>query len=216
MQQTIPVFIIEDNRLLRDGIVSLLGGCPDIRVVDSVGSPGVALRKIREVRPQVVLVDASLRGRDSQRLVRDVRKAAPEARVIVMDLLPAQEDIAEFIQAGASGLILKNATADEMAKTIRMVAAGTEVLPSILAQTLVSQIAKCAAGRATPEAMSAVRLSKREREIANLIAHGLSNKEIADQLFISTSTVKSHVHNLLDKLVLRNRIELAVFMHTDQ
>lgn len=216
VQQAISVFVIEDNRQLRDGIVKLLNAHPDMRVVAAVGSPDVALPRIQETRPRVVLVDAGLRARDSHRLVGGVGKTAPEVRVIVMELLPAQEDVTEFVRAGASGFILKGATTDEVMKTIRSVAAGREVLPLTLARTLVAHLVRYAAGRPAPEVVRAVRMTKREREVTDLISQGLSNKEIAERLYLSTSTIKSHVHNILEKLALRNRVQIAAFSHENR
>ena len=129
MAPVISVFAIEDNPLLRDGLVTLLKGQPDVRVVAVVGSGEAALPGIEKTKPRVVLVDAGLGDHDSQRLVEGVTARAPESRVIVMDFLPAEEDVVGFVKAGASGFIVKDATAAEFLTTIRSVAAGAKVLP---------------------------------------------------------------------------------------
>src|ERR1700680_4602977 len=110
MAAKILVLVIEDTRLLRDGLEALLEAQPDFKVVAAAEGANVGLLRLHETKPHVVLVDATLGNHDSRRVVESVRKSAPEARVIVMDLLPAQEDVIEFIRAGANGFIVKDAT----------------------------------------------------------------------------------------------------------
>jgi len=160
-----------------------------------------------------VLVDAALGNHDSHRLVETVRKEAPESKVIVMDLLPAQEDVIAFIKAGANGFIVKDATIEDFVRTIRSVAEGADVVPPALTGTLLSHIVDQAVTRSTAAVLEAVRMTKREREITTLIAEGLSNKEIAQRLNIATYTVKSHVHNILEKLALHSRLQIAAHAH---
>src|ERR1051325_8767441 len=175
------------------------------------GTP--ACLKFRRTTPHVVLVDAALGNHDSHRLVETVRKEAPESKVIVMDLLPAQEDVIAFIQAGANGFIVKDATIEDFVRTIRSVAEGADVVPPALTGTLLSHIVEQAVTRSTAAVLEAVQMTKREREITTLIAEGLSNKEIAQRLNIATYTVKSHVHNILEKLALHSRLQIAAHAH---
>jgi DNA-binding NarL/FixJ family response regulator len=209
----IPVLVVEDNRLLREGIVAILDRQPDLAVVAVAEDAGEALRRVPETRPRVVLVDAGLGDHDSHRLVEHIRQTAPQARVIVMDLLPVPEEVVEFVKRGASGFVVKDATVDDFVRTIRSVAEGREVLPPALTGTLFSHIAQHAAGRPTASRIGAVRMTKREREIIDLIADGLSNKEIAQRVHLATHTVKSHVHNILEKLALHSRLQLAAYAH---
>ncbi|PYO78946.1 MAG: DNA-binding response regulator, partial [Gemmatimonadetes bacterium] len=137
--------------------------------------------------------------------------ASPGVRIIVMDLLPAPEDVHDFVTAGASGFIAKDATLDEFVDTIRAVASGTDVLPAALTATLFSHIAKLAVGRKHADVAKAVRMTERERAVFDLIADGLSNKEIALRLHLATNTVKGHVHNILEKLALRTRLQIAAY-----
>src|SRR5690348_3282126 len=130
-----------------------------------------------------------------------------------MDLLPAQEDVIAFIKAGANGFIVKDATIDDFVKTIRTVAEGSDVVPAALTGTLLSHIVDQAVTRSTSAVLEAVQMTKREREIMSLIAEGLSNKEIAQRLNIATYTVKSHVHNILEKLALHSRLQIAAHAH---
>ena len=213
--QTTPVLVlvVEDNRLLCDGIVAILDRQPDLAVVAVAEDAAAALLRVSATRPRVVLVDAGLGDHDGHRLVEDIRQAAPEARVIVMDLLPVPEDVVEFVKRGASGFVMKDATVDDFVQTIRLVAEGREVLPSVLTGTLFSQLAQHAAGRPAAGVIGAVRMTRREREILGLIADGLSNKEIAQRVHLATHTVKSHVHNILEKLALHSRLQLAAYAH---
>jgi DNA-binding NarL/FixJ family response regulator len=161
----------------------------------------------------VVLVDFGLEDHDSLTLTATVRTEVPEARVIVMGILPLQEDVANFVQAGASGFIMKDASFDEFFATIRAVAGGAEVLPPALTNTLFSQIARGTVSGNSASLLESVRLTGREREVVELLGEGLSNKEIAARLQIAVHTVKSHVHNVLEKLALRSRLEVAAYTH---
>jgi DNA-binding NarL/FixJ family response regulator len=129
-----------------------------------------------------------------------------------MDLLPVQSDIIDFVKAGASGFILKDAPVTDFLKTIRSVAAGEKVLPRHLTSSLFSQIVERALnGTQNTNLMYAVRMTKRERQISNMIADGLTNKEIGLTLHLSPHTVKSHVHNILEKMALHTRVQIAKF-----
>ena len=165
------------------------------------------------MKPQLVLLDSALGDRDSARFVREVRQSFPDIKVIVMGLLPAHEDFVEFIRAGVAGFILKDATIEVFVTTILSVADGVSVLPSLLTSTLFSHVAAQAVSRGRRGAKAAVRMTARERQVIELIAEGLSNKEIADRLHLATHTVKSHVHNILEKLALHTRLEVAVYAH---
>jgi len=142
-----PVAVVEDNRLLCDGIVALLGRQPDLAVVAVAEDAPAALRRVPEARPEVVLVDAGLGDHDSPALVGEILRAAPEVRVIVIDLLPAPEDVVEFIRRGASGFVVKDATVEDLVYAVRSVARGAEVLPPVLADALLAHLAQTPARR---------------------------------------------------------------------
>jgi two-component system nitrate/nitrite response regulator NarL len=213
MTKRILVLVIEDNRLVREGLSALLSAQPDFKVVAAAEGANAGLLQVLETKPHVVLVDATLGSHDSHRLVESVRKEAPESKVIVMDLLPAHEDVIGFIKAGASGFIVKDATIEDFVRTIRSVAQGADVVPAALTGTLLSHIVDQAVQRSTAAVLEAVQMTKREREITGLIAEGMSNKEIAQRLNIATYTVKSHVHNILEKLALHSRLQIAAHAH---
>jgi DNA-binding NarL/FixJ family response regulator len=213
MATRISVVLIEDNRLLREGLTALLDAQADFQVVATAEDADAGILRVREARPHVVLVDAFLGTHDSHQLVGTLRHAAPASRVVMMDLLPVQEDFGAFIKAGASGFILKDATVEDFIATIRSVAAGVDVVPRALTGRLLSLVAEHAVVRRTPALLGAMRMTAREQEITALIADGLSNKEIAQRLSIATYTVKSHVHNILEKLALHTRLEIAAHAH---
>jgi len=207
------VLVIEDNRLVRDGLVALLDAQPDFRIVGAAEGSDAGLRRVQAAKPDVVLVDAFLGNQRSHRLVESVRATAPEARVVVMGLLPAEEDVVEFARAGATGFVVKRASTDDLVATVRSVAGGADVVPPAVTGVLCSFIAHGAVGCSAPAATPAVRMSRRQREVIDRIAEGLSNKEIAQRLNIATDTVKSHVHNVLEKLALHSRLQIAAHAH---
>ena len=218
MAQKTLILVIEDNRLLRDGLTALLDAQPDFKVVAAAEDANVGLLQLRETKPHVVLVDATLGDHDSRRVVETVRKTAPQARVIVMDLLPAEEDVIAFIKAGANGFIVKDATVDDFVRTIRSVAEGADVVPHALTGTLLSHIVDRAALRDTPVLdtpgmMEGVRMTRREREVIDLVTDGLGNKEIAERLNLTPHTVQNYVRHILEKLALHSRLQLAAFAH---
>lgn len=206
------ILLIEDNRLLREGIAETLNNHGDFEVI-ALAEDGDAVRSLKESNqaPDVVLLDLGLEKTNSLQLMALLRAELPKARVVAMDILPEQVDIVEFVEAGGSGFILKSASPQDYVDTIKAVAKGQKVLPDKLTASLFTQIVESAlsSGKGIPE--SAIQLTNREKEIVGLISEGLSNKEIAERLHIATHTVKSHVHNILEKLTLSSRLQIAVF-----
>jgi DNA-binding NarL/FixJ family response regulator len=210
----IKLLLIEDNRLLREGLAALLKKQPDMIVVETVGNGENILKIMNKHNPGIILLDLGLRNRSSMILVKLLKKNFNSVKIIMMDLIPVQADVFEFVQQGVSGFILKDATITEFLKTIRSVAKGFQVLPPNLTGSLFSQIVDHAISRSnTSELMESVRMTKRERQVIELIAEGNTNKEIAQVLHLSTYTVKSHVHNILEKLALSTRVQIAKYAH---
>lgn len=210
----IRVLLIEDNRLLREGMSEMLNDEEDIKTV-SASSSDDAFEKAKKLEPHVVLLDLGLRSQNSLKVVELLKKQYPQADVVVMDLIPAHADVVEFVKAGVSGFILKDATLDDFLHTIRSVVKGAKILPPPMTGSLFSQIVEHAIqGGKVDRLIDSVRMTKREQEVIDLIAQGRSNKEIARELNIAVHTVKSHLHNILDKLALHTRLELASFAHT--
>lgn len=205
----ISIVLIEDNRLVREGIAAMLNQTSEFRVVGAASSGELEL--LRSDPPQVILLDLGLWEDDSLRIAEVISKESPHSRIIVMDLLPAHEDIVEFVNAGVWGFIMKDATFDDLVGTIHSVVAGTKVLPPQMASSLFSQIAKEAVDAGESAAIESVRMTERERQVIDLIAEGLSNKEIAARLEIAPHTVKSHVRNIMEKLALHTRLQIAAY-----
>jgi len=206
----IRIQVIDDNRIMREGITAIINAQPDMRVVAATGGNTDTLRLAHKLNPHILLVDLGLRNQNSVRIVRSVSRELPEVRVIGMGLIPSQSEIVEFVEAGASGFIMKAATGADFLGTIRLVAKGIKIIPPPLTSSLFSHIIDHAFKEGKGRPTNAVAMTKREREIVALIADGLSNKEIARQLNIATYTVKSHVHNILQKLALRSRLQIAM------
>jgi DNA-binding NarL/FixJ family response regulator len=209
LKRKIKIFLIEDNRLLRDGIKAIINKQEDLKIVAATGGNHDTLERIATLKPQVVLMDLGLRGENGLRVVATLSKDYPNIKVIGMGLLPSQSDIVEFVEAGAVGFVLKDATIEEILETIRAVVRGTKILPPILTGSLFNHVVEHSIAKGKGNLVEAVRMTKREREIIALITEALSNKEIALRLNLSTYTVKSHIHNILEKMALHSRLEIA-------
>ena len=177
----IRILLIEDNRLLREGLIAMINRQEDMRVVAAWREHENALLKTSVVKPHVILIDLGLRNLNGLRIVKSLTKETPGVRVIGMGLIPTQLDIVEFVQAGAAGFILKDATVDDFLSAIRSVAKGEKVLPPQLTGSLFSHVVEYALKDGKGKLTSAVRMTKREREVIALIADALSNKEIASR-----------------------------------
>jgi len=184
---------------MRDGLARLLGAYSDVDIVASAENANAGTQLLRDAKPQVVLLDAALANGDSYTFLATLKATAPDAKAVVMDFVPAQQDVHQFIDGGANGFIMKDASAEDIVKAIRSVASGTDLPPPPAAPRSFAPDAGHAGNTATASGGN-VRLTKREQEIKELIAAGLGNKEIAQRLKIATNTVKSHVHNMLGKL----------------
>ena len=216
MAEKIRLLIIEDNALLREGFSAIIRRQPDIRIVSEPGNKKKPLRIIRDLKPDVLLLDLGLRNQSSLELVKTLKSDLHETKVIVMDLAPTEADILMFVRAGVSGFVLKDAATPDFLKTIRAVARGKKILPPLMTGSLFSQIVEQAlTGAIAPRVVEAVKMTKRERQVILLISDSLSNKEIAHKLHLSPYTVKSHVHNILEKLLLRSRVQIAKYALTN-
>jgi len=213
----IRLLLIEDNRLLREGISALLKKQPDMVVVSTVGNGENISMIVKKLKPNIVLLDLGLRSQNSLKIVKLIKQSFQETKIIVMDLIPLQADVFEFVRAGVSGFMLKDINVTEFLKTIRSVNKGAQVLPPNLTGSLFSQIVENAVHGSNPSVINeAVRMTKRERQVIELIADGSTNKEIAQNLHLSTHTVKSHVHNILEKLSLNTRVQIAKHAHLSE
>jgi len=205
----IRLLVIEDNGLLRDGIVKMLKNQRDIKIIAARGKNDNTSITMKQLNPNIILLDLGLRSQNSLNVVKDIKKSCPNAKVIIMDLAPVPGDINLFVKAGASGFILKDASLNNFLVTIRSVAKGENILPDNLDESLFFQIVEHAIIDSKVNIKEAVSMSKRERDVIGLISDGFSNKKIAKELHVSIPTVKSHIHNIMEKLALHSRLEVA-------
>lgn len=209
----IKILLIEDNRILFDGIKALISAQPDLSIVAVPRTKYDIVQHVRTKRPHVVLMDLGLRNENCLHLVSTLAGEFPDIRIIGMGLIPSRNDIVEFVEAGAAGFILKDATIKDVLGTIRSVAKGTNVLPAALTESLFTHVVERALLRGRGILPVAARMTRREREIVVLIAEGMSNKEIAERLSLSPFTIKSHIHNILEKMALHSRLQIAAHFH---
>jgi DNA-binding NarL/FixJ family response regulator len=212
----IRLLLIEDNRLLRDGILSILKPHKDIIILAASGDGKNTLVKIKQLKPNVILLDLGLRSQNSLHVIEIVKKDFSDAKIIVMDLAPVQADILQYVKAGANGFILKDASLNDFLITIRSVAEGSTVLPPLLVDSLFSQIVDHAVREGKSKLKKAVQMTKREQEIIGFLSEGMSNKEIGQRIHVSTYTVKSHIHNIMEKLALHTRLEIANYSYSGE
>ncbi len=209
------ILLIEDNRILRDGIKAIINREKDLQIVASSAGNQDTLLQARRIKPHMVLIDLGLRNESGLSVVVSLTKVLPDVKIIGMGLIPSQLDIIELVEAGAAGFILKDATIEDVLSTIRAVARGIKILPPLLTESLFTHVVDYALRKGKGKLPDALRMTKREREIVVLIAEGLSNKEIAQRLNLSTYTVKSHVHNILEKMALHSRLEIATYSYRE-
>lgn len=210
MNTTINIFIADDNRLLREGLASMLEEIEDMTVVGMASSGSQAIDQIKQLVPDVALVDIGMPDKDGLDVTQTLRKDLPSLKVIILGMLDLTDEIMTCIEAGAAGYVLKDAAFEYLVESIRAVYIGESFCSPKLAASLFSRVAELVGDR-VPE--NSVKLTPREVEIISKIAEGLSNKEIAELLFIEIQTVKNHVHNILDKLQLHNRLEAVQYAH---
>jgi DNA-binding NarL/FixJ family response regulator len=205
----IRIALIEDSPLLREGLASVIARHDDFDIVANAGDLEADALAILGLGIDVLLIDFELPREQSLRLAHRVCRQFPRTAVVLLNVAHDDVHVLEFVQAGVAGFVLKDAALDGCLAVIRRVARGGKVLPRALTGPLFADIVNRGQRRRT---QGPSRMTRREREVAGLITAGLSNKEIAEQLSIATHTVKSHVHNLFEKLELNRRVELVSYM----
>ncbi len=214
MIKKIKILLVEENRILREGISSLLKKQTDMKIIANVVSAENIMEQIGALKPDIVLLDLGFRGQNSLQLVKQIMVQFKEAKIIGMNLIELQADVLEFIQAGVSGFILKDADTIRFIKAIRKVNGGLKVLPPPLTGSLFSQITESEKTEKKASILNhLVRMTTREKQVIKLISDGLTNKEIAQELNVAVYTAKSHVHNILEKLSLSTRAQIAKYAH---
>jgi DNA-binding NarL/FixJ family response regulator len=208
------VLLCDDQPLVRAGFAMLLRAEPDIEVVGEVGDGASAVEEVRRLRPDVVLMDVRMPGMDGVEATRQILAGSDEPdgeppKVLILTTYHVSEAVYAALRAGASGFLLKDAAPDELVAAIRALADDESWLDPAVAHELIAEFA------ARPEPLTArpeeiERLTPREHEVLVLVAHGLSNTEIATRLVVGEATVKSHVSRIILKLGLRDRVQAAV------
>jgi DNA-binding NarL/FixJ family response regulator len=206
----VTIAILDDNLMVREALSRLLGTLPDLKVTFAGAAESPELTR---KQPDVILLDTGLSDRDSMNVVTTLRVSCPASRIVMMDLLPSSDEVREYVNAGVAGFALKDASFEEFVATIRTVAAGQNVLPARMTESLFSQIAREAADTEKKRVIEDIRMTPRELDVIAIIGEGLSNKEIAQRLNIATHTVKSHVRNVMEKLALHSRLQIAAHVH---
>nr|WSZ97533.1 response regulator transcription factor [Streptomyces sp. NBC_00857] len=210
---TIRVLIVDDQVMVREGFSVLLNAMPDIEVVGEAVNGREAVRQVTVLRPDVVLMDIRMPELNGIEATREIVAGNADAKVLVLTTFDLDEYVYEALRAGASGFLLKDASARQLADGVRVVAAGESLLAPTVTRRLITEFSKISE---TPRAPTMARigdLTERETEVLVLIAQGLSNAEIAEYLVVAESTIKTHVSRILVKLGLRDRTQAAVFAY---
>ncbi|MEU2909466.1 response regulator [Streptomyces massasporeus] len=212
---TIRVLIADDQMMVREGFSVLLNAMPDIEVVGEAVNGREAVVKVRELAPDVVLMDIRMPELNGIEATREIVAADGAAKVLVLTTFDLDEYVYQALRAGASGFLLKDASARQLADGVRVVASGEALLAPSVTRRLITEFSKLSEKpRLMPSAQATYGdLTERETEVLVLIAQGLSNSEIAERLVVAESTIKTHVSRILVKLGLRDRTQAAVFAY---
>jgi two-component system nitrate/nitrite response regulator NarL len=206
----VGVLVVADYPLYREGLAQALDYREGIRVVGTAASSPEALRRVADLEPDVALVDVATTNGFAA--VRSLGETVPDAKIVALALPDSEDDVVAYAEAGASGWVSRNGTLADVEAVIRSVARGEALLSPKMTAGLLKRLSDLAAERAPALRAREVRLTSRESEIAELLDEGLSNKEIAQRLSISLSTVKNHVHSILDKLQVTRRGEAVALL----
>jgi DNA-binding NarL/FixJ family response regulator len=210
---TIRVLIADDQQMVRQGFSVLLDIQPDIDVVGQAVHGLDAIDKVAELAPDVVLMDIRMPELGGIEATRRITTERPHIRVLVLTTFDLDEYVYEALRAGASGFLLKDASADQLAEAVRVVAAGDALLAPGVTRRLIAEFSRLGTAPRAPLKDRVGDLTERETEVLSLIAQGLSNAEIAQSLVVAEQTVKTHVGRILVKLGLRDRTQAAVFAY---
>lgn len=206
----IRVMLVDDQKLIRQGIRMLLSTEADIEVAGEAGDGREALALVEKVRPQVILMDVRMPEMDGVAATHEISARHPEIGIIILTTFDDEAYIFEGLRAGARGYLLKDISSEEMAAAVRVVARGGALIQPSITRKVLSEFARLSTPPAGPERPSADMpepLTDREIEVLQCIAQGLSNREIAERLVITEGTVKNHVSNLIGKLSVRDRTQ---------
>jgi DNA-binding NarL/FixJ family response regulator len=206
---TIRVVIADDQGMVRSGFTVLLNAQPDIEVVGEAVNGQEAISQATRLHPDVILMDVRMPVLDGLQATRKISALPVSPKILVLTTFDLDDYVYEALRAGASGFLLKDASANELADAVRLVAAGDAMLAPGITRRLIAEFARMGAPR-SPTRKHLEGLTERESEVLSLVARGMSNAEIADQLVVAEQTVKTHVSRILMKLGLRDRTQAVV------
>ncbi|TQM36300.1 LuxR family two component transcriptional regulator [Pseudonocardia cypriaca] len=210
----VDVLIVDDDPLVRAGLTMMLGGTPDIRVVAEAGDGAEVLPLVARYAPDVVLMDIRMPGMDGLAATEALRAGERAPQVIVLTTFDADRHVLRALRAGAAGFLLKDTPPEEIVAAVRMVAQGRPVLSPEVTRRLIARVADSDHDRRRERAMARLALlNDRERDVAVAVGQGRSNAEIGAVLHLALPTVKTHVSNILTKLDLNNRVQIALLAH---
>jgi DNA-binding NarL/FixJ family response regulator len=207
----IRVVIADDQALFRRGLYVVLGTEDHIEVVAEAENGEEAVAKVTELAPDVVLMDVRMPRINGIEAARRIRDLSPSTRILMLTVSDEEDDLYEAIKAGANGYLLKEISVEEVAEAIRAVVQGQSLISPSMASKLLNEFNSLAKKAEERQQYPAPTLTSRELEVLKLVAKGMSNREIADGLFISENTVKNHVRNILEKLHLHSRMEAVIY-----
>ncbi|MFQ5657502.1 MAG: response regulator [Candidatus Methylomirabilales bacterium] len=208
--EIIRVLLVDDHALLRTGVAGLLKMGPDFEVVGQVQDGEEALKKAKELMPDLVLMDIYMPGMGGIEATRQIKQVLPYVKIVMLSVSDKDEDLFDAIKAGAHGYLNKKIEPEEFLRVLRGVFRGEAPVSGFTATKILDEFARVA--RLDPERAHAQgKLSPREREVLELLTSGATNKEIASSLGIAENTVKNHLKNILEKLHLENRVQAAAF-----
>jgi len=203
----IRVLLADDHSLFRAGISSVLSNREDIKVIGEATDGLEAIEKAKKLLPDVILLDLNMPNCSGPEAIQVLQSELPNINILILTISDKETDLMAAIKAGAKGYILKDAELDELIRSIHHIARGGVIVSPSMAAKLLNEFKKIDAVKNSADS----ELSDREGEVLNLVAKGASNKEIAAELFISEHTVKTHLHNIMRKLRVSNRSQVAAY-----
>jgi two-component system NarL family response regulator len=209
--EPIRVLIVDDHALFRRGLQMVLEGESDIDVVGEANDGHEAVEKAEQTTPDVVLMDVRMPRRSGIEATRAIKDTQPLTRILMLTISDEEADLYEAIKAGASGYLLKEISIEEVSGAVRAVHQGQSLISPSMASKLLTEFASMVKRRDERAQVPGPRLTDRELEVLKLVAKGMNNRDIGQELFISENTVKNHVRNILEKLHLHSRMEAVVY-----